>query len=58
MKNDIVENMPIKEKIKHNIHICSKCYDETEWTENCCPSCGNNKFLPYYEIQGSELRRK
>ena len=47
----------IREKIKKNIHICSKCVEELEWQNGRCPACGSDKFYPYYNMQGSELKR-
>ena len=47
----------IKSKIKNNIHICSKCIQELIWKDSYCPECGNDKFYPYYDFQGSELKK-
>ena len=38
----------VEQKLKQGKKICSKCYNELVWDNNCCPSCGNRKYLPYY----------
>ena len=47
------------EKERAGFRICSKCYEELNWQEKeYCPNCGHNKFLPYRDIRGIELKGK
>ena len=49
------KNFEKKEKL--GFRICSKCYEELNWKgKTTCPNCGNNKFYPYRDIRGKELR--